>query len=181
MRGIDARQRDLIQDVSNEGLSSYSISALEKDLHLGSILGLFRLRHADLPEIVLCGGTSLVKGHKLIARMSEDMDFKVSVSSDSSNNKRASFLSRLKEQISTLLAEEGFVVENVSAHNRNSFFSIELRYSPAFTIEAALRPHILLELLRNRLSCPQFFAHQGRCSGNLCRRSYIPCLFLASK
>lgn len=165
MRGIDARQRDLIQDVSNEGLSSYSISALEKDLHLGSILGLFRLRHADLPEIVLCGGTSLVKGHKLIARMSEDMDFKVSVSSDSSNNKRASFLSRLKEQISTLLAEEGFVVENVSAHNRNSFFSIELRYSPAFTIEAALRPHILLEFTAEPPFLPPVFCQSGSLLG----------------
>jgi hypothetical protein len=145
LRGIDARQRDVIQDVVNEGLSPYSISALEKDLHLGVILDRLRLGHAELPDLVLCGGTSLVKGHKLIARMSEDMDFKVVIESDFSKSQRSSFLSRLKGQLSTLLAEDGFAVEKVSAHNQNSFFSIELRYSPAFPIEVALRPHILLE------------------------------------
>lgn len=44
-----------------------------------------------------------------------------------------------------MLADEGFVVEIVSAHNRNSFFGIELGCAPAFPIEAALRSHILLE------------------------------------
>ena len=157
MRGIDARQRDLIQDVANEGLSPYSISALEKDLHLVFILDRLRLSQAELPGLVLCGGTSLVKGHKLIARMSEDMDFKVAISSDFSTNKRSSFLSSLKGQITTLLAEDGFVVENVSAHNQNSFFSIELRYSPAFPIEAALRPHILVEFTAESPFSPPVF------------------------
>lgn len=145
MRGIDARQRDLIQDVVNEGLSPYSISALEKDLHLGFILDRLRLNHAELPDLVLCGGTSLVKGHKLIARMSEDMDFKVVIESDFSKSQRSLFLSRVKRQLSALLAEDGFAVEQVSAHNQNGFFSIGLRYSPAFPIQVALRPHILVE------------------------------------
>lgn len=145
MRGIDARQRDLIQDVVNEGLSPYPVSALEKDLHLTFILERFRSSQLELPGLVLCGGTSLVKGHKLIARMSEDMDFKVSVDSDVSKSQRSSFLSGLKRQIASLLDDDGFVVENVSAHNQNSFFRIELAYSQAFPLEAALRPHILVE------------------------------------
>lgn len=145
MRGIDSRQRDLIQDVVNEGLSPYSISALEKDLHLSFILERFRSSQPELPGLVLCGGTSLVKGHKLITRMSEDMDFRVDIISDFSKNQRSLFLSGLKSQITSLLAGDGFVVENVSAHNQNSFFGLELGYSPAFPIEAALRPHVLLE------------------------------------
>jgi hypothetical protein len=145
LRGIDARQRDLIQDVVNEGLSPYPVSALEKDLHLSFILERLSSSQPELPGLVLCGGTSLVKGHKLITRMSEDMDFTVSVNSDVSKNKRSLFLSGLKRQITSLLADDGFVVENISAHDQNSFFSIELGYSPAFPIEAALRPHILLE------------------------------------
>jgi predicted nucleotidyltransferase component of viral defense system len=145
LRGIGARQRDLIEDVVNEGLSLYPPSALEKDLHLSFILERLNSGQLELPGLVLCGGTSLVKGHKLIARMSEDMDFKVIVDSDVSKNRRSLFFSGLKRKITSLLADEGFVVERVSAHNRNSFFSIELGYSPAFPVEAALRPHILLE------------------------------------
>jgi hypothetical protein len=145
LRGVDARQRNLIQDVVNEGLSPYPVSALEKDLHLSFILERLRSSQPGLPELVLCGGTSLVKGHKLIARMSEDMDFKVSVNSDVSKNQRSLFLSSLKKQIASLLADDGFVVANVSAHDQNSFFSIGLGYLPAFPLEAALRPHILVE------------------------------------
>lgn len=86
MRGIGARQRDLIEDVVNEGLSLYPVSALEKDLHLSFILERLNSGQLEVPGLVLCGGTSLVKGHKLIARMSEDMDFKVVVDSDVSKN-----------------------------------------------------------------------------------------------
>lgn len=145
MRRIDARQRDLIRDVVNEGLSPYSVSALEKDLHLSAILERLHSSQLGLPSLVLCGGTSLVKGHSLISRMSEDMDFKVIVGSDVSKNQRSLFLSGLKKQIASLLGEAGFSVSNVSAHDRNSYFRIELEYSPSFPREAALRPHILLE------------------------------------
>lgn len=145
MRGIDARQRDLIQDVVNEGLSPYSISALEKDLHISFILERLRSSQPELPGLVLCGGTSLAKGHKLITRMSEDRDFRAIVGSDFSKNQRLRLLPRLKAQIVTLLADERFVVEIASAHNRNSFFGIKLRYAPAFPIEVALRSHIFLD------------------------------------
>lgn len=159
MRGIGARQRDLIEDVVNEGLSLYPVSALEKDLHLSFILERLNSGQLELPGLVLCGGTSLVKGHKLIARMSEDMDFKVVVDSDVSKNQRSLFFSGLKRKITSLLADEGFVVERESTHNRNSFFSIELGYSPAFPVEAALRPHILLEFTAESPFLPPVVCH----------------------
>ena len=145
MRGIDARQRNLIQDVFLEGLSPYSLSSLEKDLHLSLILERLGSSQSELAYLVLCGGTSLVKGHKLVARMSEDMDFKVVVAADLSKNQRSLVLSRLKKHMSSLLADDGYSIERVSAHDQNSFFRIELGYSPAFPLEAALRPHVLLE------------------------------------
>jgi len=145
LRGIRGGQPELIQDGVNEGLSPFSFAALEKDLHLSFILERLISSRSELPELVLCGGTSLVKGYKLISRMSEDMDFKVAVGSDLSKNQRSSFLSRLKGHISSLLEDEGYSVERVTAHNQNGFFSVEVAYSPAFTLEAALRPYILLE------------------------------------
>lgn len=145
MRRVDASQRDLIRDVVNEGLSPYTVSALEKDLHLSFILERLHSFRSELPELVLCGGTSLVKGHRLISRMSEDMDFKVVVGSDISKNQRSLFLAELKSEVASLLGDEGFAVSKVSARNRNSYFGIELEYSPSFPREAALRPHLLLE------------------------------------
>lgn len=145
MRRVDASQHDLIRDAVNEGLSPYSVSALEKDLHLSVILESLHSSRSELPGLVLCGGTSLVKGHRLISRMSEDMDFKVVAGSSLSNNQRSLFLSGLKREIASLLGGEGFSVSKVSAHNQNSYFRIELEYSPSFPKEAALRPHILLE------------------------------------
>jgi predicted nucleotidyltransferase component of viral defense system len=159
LRGIGARQRNLIEDVVNEGLSLYPVSALEKDLHLSFILERLNSGQLELPGLVLCGRTSLVKGHRLIARMSEDMDFKVVVDSDVSNNQRSLFFSGLKRKITSLLADEGFVVERVSAHNRNSFFSIEVGYSPAFPVEVALRPHILLEFTAESPFLPPVVCH----------------------
>ncbi len=145
MRRVDANQRDLILDVVNEGLSPYSVSALEKDLHLSVILERLLSSGVELPGLVLCGGTSLVKGHRLISRMSEDMDFKVVVGPDCSKNQKSLFLSELKKKIASLLGDEGFLVSNVSAHDDNNFFRVELEYAPSFAREAALRPYILLE------------------------------------
>lgn len=159
MRGIDAEQRDLIRDIVNEGLSPYTVSALEKDLHLSFILERLASSQSKLAGLVLCGGTSLVKGHKLISRMSEDMDFKVVVGSDLSKNQRSLFLSGFKRQITALLSGEGFAVERVTANNQNNFFSIELGYSPAFLIEAALRPHILLEFTAESPFVPPVVCH----------------------
>lgn len=159
LRGIDAQQADLIRDVVNEGLSPYVVAALGKDLHLTFILGRMDSSQPELPGLVLCGGTSLVRGQKLIARMSEDMDFKVSVDSEVSKNNRSLFLSGLKRQITSVLAEDGFVVENLSAHERNSFLAIERGYAPAFPIETALRPHILLEFTGESLFCARVLRH----------------------
>jgi len=145
LRGIDARQRELIEDAVNEGLTPYSVAALEKDLHLTFILERLHSSESLFSRLVLCGGTSLVKGHKLVARMSEDIDFRVAVDSGLSKSQRQVFLSGLRKRITSLLSSDGYVVEAVSAHDRNRFFHIELRYSPAFPLETALRSHILLE------------------------------------
>jgi len=159
LRGIDARQRNLIEDAFAEGLTPYRVSSLEKDLHLSLILERLGSHQSELADFVLCGGTSLAKGHKLVARMSEDMDFKVVVAPDLSKNQKSLFLSRLKRHITSLLAGEGYSVQRVTAHGQNSFFSIELGYSPAFPIEAALRPHVLLEFTAENPFLPPVVCH----------------------
>ena len=95
MRAISAEQRQRLEDLSAEGLLRLPISIAEKDIHVTDLLkslseivvahdGFQDLDKRREPtrqdtEIVLvfAGGTCLSKAHRLIGRMSEDIDIKV--------------------------------------------------------------------------------------------------------
>ena len=103
------------------------------------------------PDItpVFSGGTSLLKGHQLIKRFSEDIDFKLSLSADflaKSGNQQKSALSAFKNSLESGWAAAGFSVTNVEAGSRNAFIKIEMDYPTVLDGHEALRPHILAEL-----------------------------------
>lgn len=63
---------ETIVEVRRTGLSELSSAIFEKDLLVTKILDLLQDFNWDEFSIVFCGGTSLSKGYKLIARMSEE-------------------------------------------------------------------------------------------------------------
>lgn len=77
MRIISPEQADLIADAVAGGLLPFSPAAVEKDIHISMLL--YEMSQAELAEssLIFCGGTSLVKAHQAINRMSEDVDFKL--------------------------------------------------------------------------------------------------------
>ena len=75
-----------IAEVDRLGLSKLPPAIFEKDLLITRILGLLKTFNWGQFPIVFCGGTALSKGHKLIQRMSEDVDFKVLVPPGLSRN-----------------------------------------------------------------------------------------------
>jgi predicted nucleotidyltransferase component of viral defense system len=95
MRTITAEQRQRLEDLSAEGLLKLPISIAEKDIHVTDLLkglsnvvvehggfqNLDKRREPTRPDteivLVFCGGTCLSKAHRLIGRMSEDIDIKV--------------------------------------------------------------------------------------------------------
>lgn len=79
MRTITAHERNLILDVTGEGLTPLPAAALEKDVLITKVLE--KLADIDVNgiQLIFCGGTCLSKAHGLIGRMSEDLDFKVVV------------------------------------------------------------------------------------------------------
>lgn len=103
----------------------------------------------DLFTPIFSGGTSLLKGHQLIKRFSEDIDFKMALSDafvalPQGQRKRA--LSTFKKDLAANWNSVGFSDLVVEAGSGNAFIKIEMDYPTVLDGHAALRPHILAEL-----------------------------------
>jgi hypothetical protein len=77
MKTISPAQLGAVVEADQLGLCELDPSILEKDLLITEVLGL--LAEFDWGDVqpVFCGGTSLSKGHGVLERMSEDIDFKL--------------------------------------------------------------------------------------------------------
>ncbi|MDR2881527.1 MAG: nucleotidyl transferase AbiEii/AbiGii toxin family protein [Azoarcus sp.] len=98
---------------------------------------------------VFSGGTSLLKGHQLIKRFSEDADFKLALSEAflvKSQGQRRSALSAFKKKVAAAWEEVGFRNLQIEAGVGNAFIRIEMDYPTVLDGHASLRPHILAEL-----------------------------------
>lgn len=148
MKTITARERDLILDVRNEGLTSLPPGILEKDLLITEVLRTVVAVDSDGIQLVFCGGTCLSKAHGLIDRMSEDIDFKLVLPEGLSRSARSRLLSQFKKRLAAVLEATGFEVpaEQIVARDENSYVSLNLRYESRFAPVASLRPEIKVEL-----------------------------------
>ena len=72
--------KQLIEEVAL--LMSLSSSYVEKDWYIVQILAIIsEIQHEEF-SLIFAGGTALSKAHKLIYRMSEDIDFKLNIYSE---------------------------------------------------------------------------------------------------
>jgi predicted nucleotidyltransferase component of viral defense system/N-acetylglutamate synthase-like GNAT family acetyltransferase len=139
----EAPSKTLIEEVAL--LMSLSPSYIEKDWYIVQILALLsKLQHEKF-TLIFAGGTALSKTHKLISRMSEDIDFKVNIHDKSQLRKS---LSEFKKFIVSQIENSGLQISirNVRAQNENQFFAFEIDYPSYFDHNSSLRNHILLEV-----------------------------------
>lgn len=104
---------------------------------------------ADEFTPIFSGGTSLLKGHGLIKRFSEDIDFKLTLSEAflaKSQGQRKKTLSRFKYALADAWKAAGFTNLKVEAGSGNGFIKVEMDYPSVLGGHDALRPHILAEL-----------------------------------
>ena len=147
MKTITERERQLINAVVAEGLTKLAAGVLEKDLFITEALrGLAETRTLDFP-LVFCGGTCLSKAHRLIQRMSEDLDFKLLAPAALSRSARGRKLGKFKKMLIALVSESGFDVptKEVVAWDENRYFSLMLRYESVFPRVVSLRSEIQIE------------------------------------
>lgn len=132
---------------------------------------------------VFSGGTSLLKGHQLIKRFSEDIDFKLILSDAfvaKSQGQQKKYLSNFKKGLIAAWEEIGFSNLKVEAGSGNAFIQIEMDYPSVLDPHDSLRPHILAEISAKP---PRLKPHDctltsfvGQFHGNPPEVASIPCV-----
>jgi hypothetical protein len=116
---------------------------IEKDWWVVRIMKAAEFFSLDGIHFVLGGGTSLSKGHKLIERFSEDLDFKIINAGSIKKSKRREIRHAFIDEIAKI---EGFSVENVLTRNEGKFCGFDVVYPNILDIPSFLRRSILVEL-----------------------------------
>ncbi|HVW69520.1 MAG TPA: nucleotidyl transferase AbiEii/AbiGii toxin family protein [Steroidobacteraceae bacterium] len=175
MRTITAEQRQRLEDLSAEGLLKLPTSIAEKDIHVTDLLkGLSELvvehdgfqnldkrrestRHDTEIVLVFSGGTCLAKAHRLIGRMSEDIDIKVFLKPPATPlSPKFGRRSRLKVLHDSILGIfQRLDLPLISSGGRKSphirdqhrYCCIGAGYQSGYEPHASLRPELQLELI----------------------------------
>jgi len=131
---------------------------IEKDWHVTRAIAALSALSSNDFTLVFSGGTALAKAHRLVNRMSEDVDFKIVLTEASQTLSVSALrkkLSELREIIYQVLIHKGFACqpENIRARNNNHYVKINLPY-PTTAISNYLRPAIKIELTVSKLQMP---------------------------
>ncbi|WAC71106.1 nucleotidyl transferase AbiEii/AbiGii toxin family protein [Roseateles sp. SL47] len=176
MRTITVEQQQALEDLSAQGLlAGLPYQTAEKDIHVTDLLDeLSRLeirhehfkglRRGESPKVddgiqlVFAGGTCLSKAHRLISRMSEDIDIKVVLSPPSAELKKdiscRARLRALHAAIESVLASAEFKVPDVVDGRRNPhvrdahrYYVVGSQYKSKAPLLGTLRPELKLEVI----------------------------------
>jgi hypothetical protein len=139
---------------------------VEKDWYVVRALAAINAADVKPFRLVFSGGTALSRAHRLIRRMSEDIDVKI-VSDEPRSRPE---LRQLRDNVTSALLQAGFPFDPENAIHRDSgnasrYTIYRLSYTPLVTGEGALRPEIQIEtavwplrLPSVELSVTSFFA-----------------------
>ena len=123
-----------------------SPALVEKDWYVVKALAAINAAEISPFQLVFSGGTALSRAHRLIRRMSEDIDLKI-VSDQPCTRAE---VRKLRDQITGALLGAGFEFDPENAEHRDSgnasrYTIYRLPYPPLVTGEGALRPEIPIE------------------------------------
>lgn len=139
--------QELLEVQAHFGLPSPAL--VEKDFYVVKALAAIAAVELEpLPlRLVFGGGTALSRAHRLIRRMSEDIDLRI-VADDNRSSRGA--LRRLRTRITEALLGAGFKFDPDdrayrTSQNATRYTIYRLPYEPVTTGEGALRPAIQIE------------------------------------
>jgi predicted nucleotidyltransferase component of viral defense system len=120
---------------------------IEKDYYVTQVVHTLSNLENETFRLIFCGGTCLAKAHKLVQRMSEDVDFKIQLKTkeDFSKSRLKNELKKFREQIRSILILPNLSVINDFARNEGRYQQVILKYPHSFPIGGALRPDIKVE------------------------------------
>ena len=119
---------------------------VEKDWYVVRALAAINTADVGPFRLVFSGGTALSRAHRLIRRMSEDIDLKIV----SDEPRSRAELRKLRDDVTSALLRAGFQFDPENAAHRDSgnasrYTIYHLPYTPLVTGEGALRPEIQIE------------------------------------
>lgn len=147
--------QDLIL-LTAENLQLKQPYVVEKDFYITQLLKILCGIDDDNFQLVFAGGTSLSKAHRLVRRMSEDVDFKIKkLSVTSSKSQTLKELKRFRDRIIAVIKDHtNFSVIDTAVRNEGHYMIIKLSYPSVFPASEILRSHILLEFTAAEIRLP---------------------------
>lgn len=142
------KPKDLELRATQDHFGFQLLAPVEKDWHVVQAMRTLLAVDAEPFRLVFAGGTCLARAHRLIARMSEDVDFKIVLHDvPMSNNQRRQALGRLRDQIVERLTDTGFVLDQApQSLDANQYTVLHLRTDSEAGQDGPLRPTIQIEL-----------------------------------
>ncbi len=140
------------------GLNSEAL--VEKDFHVVRAIRTIAALDASPFTLVFGGGTALARAHRLVRRMSEDVDFKIVPTADApvSRNALRQHLGVLRDRVTEALLAAGFAFDPSDtgarrSRNENRYTVFHLPYGDSGAGQG-LRPMIQVELTFASLRLP---------------------------
>lgn len=138
-----------------------SVGLVEKDVHVVRAIRAVTSIDAAPFTLVFGGGTALARAHRLVRRMSEDVDFKIvpRPAATISRNGLRRELGRLGDKVTQALQDAGFLFDPADraalrSQNENRYTVWHLPYGSSGGAGEELRPTIQIELTYSPLHLP---------------------------
>jgi nucleotidyltransferase AbiEii toxin of type IV toxin-antitoxin system len=139
----------LLQLIDETGVALELPSAvIEKDYYVTQVIHVLSDTENEYFRLVFAGGTCLAKAHKIVKRMSEDVDFKIQLKNIRKSFSKSLLLKELKQFRSLILSKlitSGLSIGEPIVRNEGQYSRIEINYPSALPTQTRLRPHILVE------------------------------------
>lgn len=145
---LNQEQLKELVSITSERLGIKYPSIIEKDYYVTQIIHSLSDIENEYFRLVFAGGTCLAKAHKIVKRMSEDVDFKIQFKKTGETFSKNCLLKELKKFRSQIIASLGpsnLTMIDTAVRNEGKYLRIELTYPALFTTTDILRPHLLLE------------------------------------
>lgn len=139
----------LLRQISDTGeLLGLDEAVIEKDYYVTQVIHALSNLENETFRLIFCGGTCLAKAHKLVRRMSEDVDFKVQrkITERFSRSHLKSELNKFRTYVRSTLTVPDLSVADDFSRNEGRYQQVVLKYPNSFPIGSALRPDIKIEL-----------------------------------
>ena len=129
-------------------------SFFEKDVYITEILRTLSSLKNDKIVPVFFGGTSLHKGHQIIKRFSEDINFRVKTTLEITRNDRRNYRNYIINEINKI--QDIKVIEEpewhqeyldlIQSRNESNFFGFYVDYPKEYNLDKSLRSNIKFEM-----------------------------------